>query len=211
MVVVVDYDAGNLYNVANALRHLGADFVMSGEPDVVSAASRVILPGVGSAQAAMRSLQRQGLVPVLRNLRVPFLGICLGLQLLFELSEEDSTPCLGIIPGRVCRFSDERVKVPQIGWNRVEWNPTSFPAVFRPVLDGLPRAGYFYFVHSYFAPLSEATVGRADYDVEFSAAVAVGNYLGVQFHPERSAELGLQLLAAFINRTDTPETGAEAC
>ncbi len=200
MVVVVDYEAGNLYNVGNALRHLGAQFVASGRPEVVAAAERVILPGVGSARAAMRSLERQGLVQVLRGLKVPFLGICLGLQLLFQESEEDDTPCLGLLPGRVRRFPDARVKVPHIGWNEVEWDPSAAPEWVRTLLAEVPRTGHYYFVHSYYAPPGPGTLARCSYDVEFSAAVAHNNYLGVQFHPERSAELGLKLLAAFVGR-----------
>lgn len=198
MVVVVDYDAGNLYNVANALRHLGAEFQMSGDPEVVARAERVILPGVGSARAAMNSLDRQGLIPALRGLQVPFLGICLGLQLLFERSEEDDTECLGILPGTVRRFSSRNVKVPQIGWNRVTWAAQSLPPAFASMLEGIPESGFFYFVHSFYAPISAATVAQSEYDVPFSAAVAQGNYLGLQFHPERSAETGLRLLAAFV-------------
>ncbi len=202
MLVVIDYDAGNLYNVANALRHLGTDFTMSGDPDLVLAADKVILPGVGSARAAMASLRRQGLEDVVRNLRVPFLGICLGLQLLFEKSEEDDTPCLGLIPGRVRRFSGDRLKVPQIGWNQVEWRPGVEES---PLFGGrLPtdpfRMEYFYFVHSYYAPvLPGFTVATADYGQVFSAAVQAGNFLGVQFHPERSGEVGLEFLRNFVD------------
>ena len=119
MIVVIDYKAGNLYNVGNALKYLKADFIFSGDPAVVSRADKVILPGVGSARAAMDSLAAQDLVQVLQRLRVPFLGICLGLQLLFEVSEEDNTQCLGVLPGAVRRFNSSQVKVPHMGWNQV--------------------------------------------------------------------------------------------
>ena len=119
MTVVIDYKAGNLYNVGNALKYLGVDFVFSGDPEVVATASRVILPGVGSARQAMDSLSEQGLVPVLRNLRVPFLGICLGLQVLYDMSEEENTSCLELLPGTVRCFDRSSVKVPHIGWNQV--------------------------------------------------------------------------------------------
>lgn len=207
MVVVVDYDAGNLYNVGNALRHLGAQFVTSGDPEVVAGAGRVILPGVGSARAAMRSLERQGLLPVLRGLKVPFLGICLGLQLLFEESEEDGTQCLGLLPGRVRRFSDLQVKVPHIGWNEVQWDPSAAPPWVKTLLADLSPAGHYYFVHSYYAPPGPHTIGRSWYDTEFSAAVAHRNFLGVQFHPERSAGLGLRLLSAFVRDGLVQEQG----
>jgi imidazole glycerol-phosphate synthase subunit HisH len=200
MLVVIDYDAGNLYNVANALRHLGVGFAVSASPETVLAADRVILPGVGSAKAAMASLRRQGLDDVIRNLKVPFLGICLGMQLLFEGSEEDDTPCLGLLPGRVSRFAGDGLKVPQIGWNLVEWRSGSEgqAGFVNRLLSGLSRVEYFYFVHSYYAPvLPDATLATADYGRVFSAAVRTGNFLGVQFHPERSGEAGLALLRNF--------------
>ncbi len=147
MIVVIDYKAGNLYNVGNALKYLKADFTVSGDPEVVSQADRVILPGVGSARAAMDSLAEQGLVEVLQGLRVPFLGICLGLQLLFEVSEEDNTPCLGLLPGTVRRFDSSQIKVPHIGWNQVSGLDVSSqpPSI---LLEGIPAESFFYFVHS---------------------------------------------------------------
>ena len=199
-LVVIDYDAGNLYNVGNALRHLGTDFVMSGDPDRVARADRVILPGVGSARAAMASLERQGLIDIISNLTVPFLGICLGMQLLFEESEEDRCPCLGLLPGTVRRFDRNRVKVPHIGWNEVEWRKTGPEQRLVSLVGGLAPAGYFYFVHSYFAPiLPGATAAVTDYDGLFSAAVLKDNFLGLQFHPERSGAPGLQLLQTFLS------------
>jgi len=200
MIVVVDYRAGNLYNVGNALKHLKAEFTFSGDPGVVAKADKVILPGVGSARAAMTSLETQGLCDVIRSLRVPFLGICLGLQLLFELSEEDDTECLGILPGNIRRFDSEVTKVPQIGWNQVAWRKKDLLDPFAgPIVSGLPEASYFYFVHSYFAPLSDgATIGTTVYGEEYSSAVVSGNFLGFQFHPERSGEVGLELLRRFV-------------
>jgi glutamine amidotransferase len=193
MIVVIDYRAGNLYNVGNALRHLGAEFVFSADPSVVQKAGRVILPGVGSAQAAMESLQQLGLAPVLRHLTVPFLGICLGLQLLFERSEEEQTNCLGILPGVVKRFDSSRLKVPHIGWNQVCYKASD------SLFSGIPDMSSFYFVHSYYGPVSEdLTKGTTDYGECFSSVVAKGNYRGVQFHPERSGELGLQVLRNFL-------------
>lgn len=193
MIVVIDYDAGNLYNVGNALRHLGAEFVFSADPDVVLKAGRVILPGVGSAKPAMESLRQLGLISILKRLTVPFLGICLGLQLLFERSDEEQTECLGILPGVVRRFDSGRLKVPHIGWNQVSRKGPS------PLFQRIPDTSSFYFVHSYYGPVSETlTTGTTDYGVCFSSAVARGNYSGVQFHPERSGELGLQVLRNFL-------------
>ncbi len=197
-LVVIDYDAGNLYNVGNALKFLGADYVMSGDPDLVARADRVILPGVGSARAAMASLARQGLKDLIPRLTVPFLGICLGMQLLFEESEEDRCPCLGLLPGTVRRFDRERVKVPHIGWNQVEWEADG-SRPFAELTRGLESSGYFYFVHSYFAPVHpDATTAVTEYDGPFSSAVRKDNFLGLQFHPERSGRPGLQLLRHFL-------------
>ncbi len=197
MIAVVDYQAGNLYNVGHALRYLKEDFIYSGDPEVVGEADKVILPGVGSAQAAMDSLTEQGLVEVLQSLEVPFLGICLGLQLLFEISEEDQTPCLGIFPGRVKKFNNSRVKVPHIGWNQVRKQNGNFSAM--TLFSDIPDESFFYFVHSYFAPsVDQAEIATTEYDEVFVSAVVQENYCGVQFHPERSGQVGLQLLKNFV-------------
>jgi glutamine amidotransferase len=198
MIVVIDYTSGNLYNVGHALKHLGADFIFSGDPDEVSRADKIILPGVGAARPAMESLAEQGLVEALRQVSVPFLGICLGLQLLFEISEEEDTSCLGLLSGRVSRFDSSQVKVPHIGWNRVEGtNGSSQPA--SPLFEGVAEKSFFYFVHSYYAPLEEGvTLGTTEYGLPFSSVVARDNLWGVQFHPERSGEIGLKLLENFL-------------
>lgn len=197
MIVVIDYRAGNLYNVANALKYLGSEFVFSGDPEVVGQASKVILPGVGSARAAMDSLAEQGLVPALKGLRVPFLGICLGLQLLFEASEEDHTPCLGILSGIIRKFDSSQAKVPQIGWNQVRY-PASQERPPR-LFEGIPNHSFFYFVHSYYAPhLDGITVAVTEYVTSFASTVRKDNFWGVQFHPERSGDAGLRLLQNFL-------------
>ena len=200
MIVVVDYEAGNLYNVGNALTWLGVDFVFSGDPERVARASKVILPGVGSARAAMESLREQGLIPVIQELQVPFLGICLGLQLLFDSSDEENTPCLGVMEGRVRGFDDSRVKVPHIGWNQIRRSRAlPAPAGAGRLLDGIPDGSYFYFVHSYYAPSdSGETVAVTDYASSFASVVSRGNFWGVQFHPERSGEPGLRVLRNFV-------------
>ena len=194
MVIVVDYEAGNLYNVANALQYLGVEFEFSGDPDVLGKAERVILPGVGSARSAMNSLEEQGIADVLRELDVPFLGICLGLQLLYQESEEDDTQCLGILPGTVKKFDSSVGKVPHIGWNQVEWLGED-----HGLTAGVPSGAFFYFVHSYYATLTdEYTLATTDYGVTFTSVVQVGNHVGCQFHPERSGKVGLQLLENFL-------------
>ncbi len=192
MIAVIDYRAGNLYNVGNALRHIGCEWVQTKDPLVVARASKIILPGVGSAAAAMESLAEERLVEVLRTTTAPFLGICLGLQLLFEKSEEENTDCLGILPGSVHRFDSTSMKVPHIGWNQV-WGTGD------ALLAGIPDGSSFYFVHSYCAPASgAATIAKTEYGVEFASVVRRENFRGVQFHPERSGELGLQLLRNFV-------------
>ncbi len=198
MIVVIDYKAGNLYNVGNALKYLKADFIFSGDPAVVSRADKVILPGVGSARAAMDSLAAQDLVQVLQRLRVPFLGICLGLQLLFEVSEEDNTQCLGVLPGAVRRFNSSQVKVPHMGWNQVVGvGGSSHPP--SSLLHNIPEQSFFYFVHSYFAPIVDSvTFGQTEYGNWFGSVVVQDNFYGVQFHPERSGEVGLKVLQNFL-------------
>jgi imidazole glycerol-phosphate synthase subunit HisH len=195
MVTVIDYRAGNLYNVGHALKFLGVPHRFSKDPEEVRSAEMVILPGVGAAAPAVESLREQGLADVLKDLTVPFLGICLGMQLLFEVSEEEETECLGILPGSVRRFSGFGLKVPHIGWNRVAIKQDRGAPLFENIASG----SHFYFVHSYFVPFSEAlTTAQTEYGTGFSAAVRKDNYFGVQFHPERSGDLGLRLLKNFV-------------
>ena len=183
-----------------ALKHLGVEHTFTSDPEVVASAEKVILPGVGSARTAMDSLEEKGLVPAIRDLRVPFLGICLGLQLLFETSDEDNVQCLGILPGTVKLFNREKVKVPHMGWNQVQWDRAISAELKGTLLEGIPSDGFFYFVHSYFAPLqSGITLAETEYDGVFSSAVTRDNFFGFQFHPERSGEPGLKLLSNFVN------------
>lgn len=199
MIIVIDYRAGNLYNVGLALKHLGVEYAFSSDPDEIKAAEKVILPGVGSARSAMQSLEERGLCRVIRSLRQPFLGICLGLQLLFENSAEENVKCLGIIPGSVERFSHHEVKVPHMGWNEVCWESERLGKSGKDLLRGIPAKEFFYFVHSYFAPLSDRfTLAVTEYSSLFSSAVVRDNFYGFQFHPERSGELGLRLLHNFV-------------
>lgn len=194
MVTVIDYAAGNLYSIGHALKHLKSDFEFSRDPEVIRKAERIILPGVGSAVTAMKSLASAGLVDVLKESKVPFLGICLGMQLLFEASEEGQVPCLGIIPGWIRRFDDSLPKVPHMGWNTVSFLRTS------ALSDGVASPAYFYFVHGYHAPIGDFTEATTHYGGEFSSAVRRDNFWGVQFHPEISGSLGLRLLNNFIRQ-----------
>ncbi len=194
MIAVVDYGMGNLRNVARAFAELHRPAVVTDRPEVIRSAAAVVLPGVGAFGEAVRHIDRLDLRrPLMEviSLGRPLLGICLGMQLLYEQSEE-SPGCrgLGIIPGTIRRFS-ERVKVPHIGWNDVVTTKRS--AIF----DAPGPAGCFYFVHSYYAPVDEVTTGVAEYGVPFSAAVCAGSVFGLQFHPEKSQDAGMKILDRF--------------
>jgi glutamine amidotransferase len=201
MITIVDYKAGNLTSVARALEHLGHRCEITDDPERVRRAERVILPGVGAAGATMQHLTRLGLADVLRHdiaaAGKPFLGICIGIQVLFDYSDEDSTRCLGIVAGRVVRYPsslDGRpLKVPQIGWNCVR---QSRP---HPLFSGVPDDTHFYFVNSYY-PVpddSDVTIATSEYGVRFTAAIARGNTVATQFHLEKSGAAGLRLLDNF--------------
>jgi imidazole glycerol-phosphate synthase subunit HisH len=183
----------NLASLAFALERLGESCTVSADPERIAAATHVILPGVGAAADAMARLERAGLDQVLPALRQPVLGICLGMQLLHEASEEGGAACLGIIPGTAARLADApALPVPHMGWNTLEIEREC------PLLEGLTEADYAYFVHSYALRPSAATVASCRYGVTFSACVAWRNFYGVQFHPERSAGTGARLLANFL-------------
>ena len=197
-IVVVDYDAGNLRSVARALEAVGQRPLVTGDPRAVYAAEALVLPGVGSAQDCMRKLASRDLVAPLREYAAsgrPFLGVCVGLQLLYDGSEEGGgVECLGILRGTVRRFpTGNGLKVPQIGWNSVSIRAR------HSLLDGVPDGTYFYFVHSYYAdPADQNTVvATAEYGVDFAAIVAHDHIVATQFHPEKSADLGLRLYANF--------------
>lgn len=192
-VVLVDGGGTNIGSVRYALQRLGLDAGMSRDPRRIRAASHVILPGVGAAPPGMARLRDAGLVDVLRGLTQPLLGVCLGMQLLFEHSEEGDTECLGLLPGSVGRLArGGALRVPHMGWNTL--------AVERddPLLDGIGSEPYAYFVHGYAAPVTDATIASTDYGARFSAVVRRGNICGMQFHPERSSTLGARLLHNFL-------------
>lgn len=192
-VAIIDSGGANISSVSHALRRLGADAVFTADAETIRSAERVILPGVGAAGAAMSRLHELGLPEVIRALQQPVLGICLGMQLLFDGSDEDDTQCLGIIPGTLKKLMPSHgVRVPHMGWNTT--------AVVRqdPLLKGLPEQPWFYFVHSYFAPINDATLATCAHGETFAAIVARDNFYGAQFHPERSARHGARLLANFL-------------
>jgi imidazole glycerol-phosphate synthase subunit HisH len=196
-LVIIDYDASNLHSVRKALQALGHRPMVANEPRVVAAADAVVLPGVGAAGDAMRHLRELGLVPVLREFALagkPFFGVCVGMQLMFDSSEEDGgIECLGLLPGRVRRLPSGP-KVPHMGWNPVDL------LYAHPAFDGIPSGSYFYFVHSYYPEPSEQAVilGESEHGIRFTCAVARGNLLGVQFHPEKSSQAGLRLYDNFV-------------
>jgi len=192
-VVLVDGGGTNIGSVRYALQRLGVDAELSADAARIRKATHVILPGVGAAGPGMARLRDAGLVEPLRALRQPLLGVCLGMQLLFERSEEADTECLGLIPGTVRRFAQGgALRVPHMGWNelRVERDDG--------LVDGIGTEPYTYFVHSYAAPCGAATIASSDYGGAFSAIVRRGNVCGMQFHPERSAAVGARLLQNFL-------------
>lgn len=193
MTVIVDYGAGNTRSVMNTLNRLGVDYVLTSDIATISNSERLILPGVGHAEAAMTQLKNRGLVDVLKNYKKPFLGICLGMQLMFEYSEEGDTKCLGLIPGQIKKFLPNGTnKVPHMGWNDFSDECRHF------VFGGLNSKETAYFVHSYYAEVCDHTISICDYIVPFSAAVAFNNFVGIQFHPEKSGTIGQTILNNFI-------------
>ena len=192
-LAIIDSGGSNIGSVMHALKRLGAEPVFTADAATIRAADRVLLPGVGAAGAAMSRLGELGLVQCIRELQQPVLGICLGMQLLFEKSDEDDTQCLGIIPGTLQKMRpSEGIRVPHMGWN------TTTAVSADALLAGLPEQPWFYFVHSYCAPIGPATLATCLHGESFAAIVRQGNFCGAQFHPERSARGGARLLANFL-------------
>ncbi len=192
-VAIIDSGGANLASLQFALERLGAQAVVTSDIELISAAPRVLLPGVGSALAAMQRLNDSGVAAHLPHLKQPVLGICLGMQLLFLKSEEGPAQCLGVLPQTVRKLTPAPQRpVPHMGWNRLHMLHPD------PLLEGVAEGEYVYFVHSYAAPLSAATLASADYGVQIAAVVRKGNFWGTQFHPERSTKVGARILANFL-------------
>ncbi len=192
-LAIIDSGGANIGSVRFALQRLGAESVFTADAEVIRRADRVILPGVGAAAAAMRTLREHDLVSCIRELTQPVLGICLGMQLLFESSSEGDVDCLGLVPGRLQRFEESPgLRVPHMGWNHAQIERDD------PLLAGLQEEPWFYFVHSYYAPVGPATLASCQHGVPFSAMVQQDNFRGAQFHPERSAEHGARILKNFL-------------
>jgi imidazole glycerol-phosphate synthase subunit HisH len=197
--VIIDCGGANLASLQFAFERLGARTLVTADAAAIAAAARIVLPGVGSAKDAMQRLRKSSLAAILPTLTQPVLGICLGMQLLFDYSEEGGTDCLGILPGTVRRLEPARGRpVPHMGWNQI------VPRHDDPLLAGIARNDYVYFVHSYAAALSKVTLATTDYGIAVSAVVRQGNFWGTQFHPERSAETGARILANFLKIGGTP-------
>lgn len=193
MLAIVDSGGANIASVRFALERLGIASELTADPTVIRSADRVILPGVGSANEGMRKLHERGLVACVRGLTQPVLGVCLGMQLLFESSAEGPTETLGLIPGRVERLPDfPGIQVPHMGWNTILCGRSP------GLLDGIEADTRFYFVHSYAGPVNAFTVASCDHGTPFAAMVQRANFFGVQFHPERSGVAGARLLKNFV-------------
>jgi imidazole glycerol-phosphate synthase subunit HisH len=193
-VVLVDAGGSNLGSVRYALERLGIQATVSADAPRVRAASHVILPGVGAAAPGMARLRSNGMDAVVRGLTQPVLGVCLGMQLLFERSQESDTVCLGLIPGCVQRLdAEEGIRIPHMGWNSLQLERDN------PLFAGVGKNEYVYFVHSYAAPVSENSIATCVHGTRFSAAVSRNNFYGVQFHPERSGPMGATILRNFVN------------
>ena len=194
MIKIIDYKAGNASSVLHAVSHLGHKAQLAKSAADLKSASCIILPGVGSARATLESLREMDMLPILEEAvlqnKVPYLGICIGMQILFDHSEEDDTPCLGWLQGKIVKYDNKSVRVPQMGWNKVTFVKDT------PIND---KEDYFYFVNSYHALADLSDIwGEADYNGKFTAAVQHDNIYGMQFHVEKSGEAGLELLDKFI-------------
>jgi glutamine amidotransferase len=197
-LAIVKYNAGNIQSVLFALERLGVDAKVTDDKEELFAADKVIFPGVGAARSAMDSLKEKGLDTIIKQLKQPVLGICVGMQLLFEHSEESDTECLGIIPAKVKLFRSEEIspdipiKVPQVGWNDIYNLKTD-------LFKNVPEHSYVYYVHSYYAEMNPYCIATTNYGLEYAGAVQKDNFYGVQFHTEKSAKVGEMILKNFLD------------
>ncbi len=193
-LAIIKYNAGNIQSVLFALERIGVEAFVTDDPSTIRSADKIIFPGVGEASSAMRYLRERKLDLLIKDLQQPVLGICLGMQLMCTYSEENDTECLGIFSEKVKKFiplAAEPLKVPQVGWNNI-YDLSS------PLFAGIPEKSYCYFVHGYYAKLGATTIAKANYVQPYSSALHRNNFYGVQFHPEKSAGTGEQILKNFI-------------
>ncbi len=196
-IVIIDTGCANLSSVRMAIERLGVTAQVSKEAAVIRGADKLILPGVGTAKAAMHNLQERGLVELIREAKQPLLGFCLGMQMLAQASEEhmggeSDIDCLGIVPGKVKLMQVGDLRLPHMGWNQVEHDGT------HPLFNGIPSGSYFYFVHSYALEVTAASLATCNYGGPFTAVVGKDNFFGAQFHPERSGKAGARLIQNFL-------------
>jgi imidazole glycerol-phosphate synthase subunit HisH len=192
MIAIIDYGAGNVASVANALKEITADFVVTKRETDICKSDKIILPGVGEASFAMKQLNLVNISNLFRLIKKPLLGICLGAQLMCDKSEEGNVPCLGVFPLTVTEFKLDGLKIPHMGWNQV--------SVTKPgkLFEGISNGENFYFAHSFYIPDSEYTTSKCTYGVEFASSIEKNNFYGVQFHPEKSGRAGMKLLKNFV-------------
>jgi len=190
-IAIIDYGAGNVQSVKYALERLGKTAILTSDIETIKQAEKVIFPGVGEAQSAMNALKSLGLHKLIPELKQPFLGICLGMQLMCESSEEGNATALGIFPMKVQRFQVE-LKIPQIGWNNIWSLKTN-------LFKGIEEKSFMYFVHSFYVPENEFSIANSDYSINFSAAINKDNFYACQFHPEKSGNIGQQILKNFLD------------
>jgi glutamine amidotransferase len=190
-VAIVKYNAGNVHSVENALKRIGIEPFLTDKAEELQQAERVIFPGVGEASSAMSYLQAKGLDKAIKNLQQPVLGVCLGMQLLGDFSEENETVCLGIVPFRVRKFKSTAEKVPHMGWNQIS-------SLKSELFEGVAENSFVYFVHSYFVESNVTAIAHTNYVENFSSAIKHENFYAVQFHPEKSGEVGARILENFL-------------
>ncbi len=190
-LVIIDYGAGNIKSIQFAFKRLGVDAILSNNIDVIKTADKIIFPGVGEASSAMKKLKKSGLHIIIPQLKQPVLGICLGMQLLCKHTEENDTKGLGVFNVNIKRFSN-RVKVPQMGWNTINNLKSN-------LFNGITPETYMYLVHSYYAETNDYTIAETSYDGVYASALQKNNFYGVQFHPEKSGDVGALILKNFLN------------
>lgn len=192
MIGIIDYGSGNIKSILNVLNSLEVEFILTNSQEELQKCEKILLPGVGEASFAMKKLTEYNLINFIKNVEVPLLGICLGLQLLTESSEEGDAVCLGIIDEKTVKFKDENLIIPHMGWNEIN--------ILREnkILKGINKNDNFYFANSYYCPVNKYTVATTNYGEDFSAIINKDNYWGIQFHPEKSGEKGIKIMENFI-------------
>ncbi len=192
-IAIVKYNAGNIESVKNALNRLGVEPILTDDAETLKSADKIIFPGVGEASSAMSYLRERNLDEVIKSLTQPVLGICLGMQLLCEFSDENATECLGILPYKVRKFESKNLKIPHIGWNNIS-------GLKGEIFNGIAENSYLYFVHSFYVETGAETTAKCNYANDFSAAIEYRNFYATQFHPEKSGEIGAKILENFLSQ-----------